>query len=99
MAPEGELDMERELLDALAREFLKANGGDPETRHPTGQANDLALLIYLKAHEGETWGLDECSECGEFTVGDHRCSCGNRRVGFDYDGDFRDLGTVWATAY
>jgi hypothetical protein len=29
-----------------------------------------------------------CDNCSEWTVGEHRCSCGNRRVYLSVDGDF-----------
>jgi len=37
--------------------------------------------------DGTVLNLNGCSECNMWTVGDHRCSCGNRRVYLGIEGD------------
>lgn len=49
---------------------------------------EAALAFWLKANEGETVYLDaNLCGCAEWTVGERRCSCGNRRVYADFDPD------------
>ena len=44
-------------------------------------------------------GSDNCDEdCQGWDGESHRCTCGNRRVEWYYDGDFEDM-TLYATAY
>lgn len=61
-------------------------------------ANSLAFDIEIKKQEGSTIPFDECDECNEWTVSDKRCSCGNRRVYWECDGDFEDMN-VYPGAY
>jgi hypothetical protein len=41
-----------------------------------------------KEMEGKTIEIKCCDECSKWTVGEHRCSCGNRRMYLEFDGDF-----------
>lgn len=41
--------------------------------------------------EGETIEIDCCDECSHWTVGERRCSCGNRRISLVIDGEFPNL--------
>jgi hypothetical protein len=43
---------------------------------------------WAKAHypDGTNMHFDECDDCNSWTVGEHRCSCGNRRVYLELDG-------------
>jgi hypothetical protein len=44
------------------------------------QLDSLLKERYKKSCEGELIGISCCSECEEYTMGEHRCSCGNRRI-------------------
>lgn len=41
----------------------------------------------------------DCSECGSWTVGDHRCHCGNRRVFLAVDGDVVSGFSAYSECY
>lgn len=67
------------------------------------EANDVArkeAIDEMKPSEGEFiefCGDDNCEKCHGWD-GDYRCECGNRRVGWESDGDFENMN-VWAQAY
>ena len=50
-----------------------------------------AAKRYVKSREGETLHIDFCDTCSEWTVGEARCSCGNRRVSLTLDWNPRTL--------
>jgi len=37
--------------------------------------------------DGDIVTIDCCDDCNEWTVGQHRCSCGNRRMYLQWDED------------
>lgn len=50
--------------------------------------------------DGTELDLDGCDFCSSWIVGDHRCSCGNRRVSLECDGIFLDgTGYFYALCY
>lgn len=40
---------------------------------------------------GTELSIDCCSECSSWTVGEHRCSCGNRRIYLEVDGSINNF--------
>jgi hypothetical protein len=53
-------------------------------------AHEVASENYLKENcpDGtEIYLKHGCYECSSYTVGDHRCSCGNRRISIQVEGD------------
>ncbi len=59
----------------------------------TEQFEKYLTEIYLLARNGETISISCCDECEEHTIGDNRCSCGNRRIdasaeAFYYNGEY-----------
>jgi hypothetical protein len=40
--------------------------------------------------DGKEVDISCCQECSSWTVGNHRCSCGNRRMYLDIEGNFMD---------
>lgn len=55
--------------------------------------HEIAESIYLseEAPDGTLVNLSgECSECSEYIVGEHRCSCGNRRISIAVEGNIVD---------
>jgi hypothetical protein len=43
--------------------------------------DDLTVEQFLEKHKGEDFPVDDnICECASMTVGENRCSCGNRRV-------------------
>lgn len=67
------------------------------------EKSDLCTLAIKKA-ESENFHFEEfsgknCDDCTGWTVGSHRCDCGNRRM--TWGSSFNDNGTVevWPEAY
>lgn len=63
--------------------------------------NDPDLVQKVRAKDQERWveenypngtevDIDCCDFCDTWTVGEHRCSCGNRRMYLDVSGGIRD---------
>jgi hypothetical protein len=49
----------------------------------------LEMLIkerYTQSQLGETIRISSCQECDEYTMGENRCSCGNRRISAEAEG-------------
>jgi hypothetical protein len=49
----------------------------------------LEMLIkerYAQSQMGENIGISCCQECDDYTMGEHRCSCGNRRISATAEG-------------
>lgn len=40
-----------------------------------------------------------CDDCAGWTVGEHRCDCGNRRMTWDYSKNADGTYYVWPCAY
>lgn len=49
-------------------------------------------------HEGESISIDCCDDCDTYYYGEHRCSCGNRRISTYVEGTIGDFYLV-AEAY
>ena len=59
-------------------------------------ANDIAFHIAIeeKVKEGgyiHFYGDDFCENCMGWDMTSNRCYCGNRRVGWEHDGNFEDI--------
>ena len=86
------------LLAALA--YAKENEVDIEGLSDVKiiyKINEVAGEKYLEKEcpKGTEVSLDgECDYCEEYVVGDARCSCGNRRISIEVDGDFM-TGFFW----
>jgi len=100
------MDMEsaRKLLAAGA--FLSARGKvvgkDYEANEAIEVANEIARDEAIAAQKADGGfvsfgGDDNCSGCSGWDMKEHRCECGNRRVGWDSYGDFENM-TVYAQA-
>ena len=71
----------------LTPEELKtaiALGATPE------QLEGLIKERYTQSRMGETIGISCCQECGEYEIGEHRCSCGNRRISATAEGYYSE---------
>jgi hypothetical protein len=49
----------------------------------TEQFEKYLAEIYLLASNGESISISSCDECETYTIGENRCSCGNRRISAD----------------
>ena len=66
---------------------------DLDTNQIIRVVNEYAKSEYLKENvpEGtEIYLKHECSECSTYFMGEHRCSCGNRRICITVEGDIID---------
>jgi hypothetical protein len=95
----------RKLLAAGA--FLSAHGKvlgtDYEAHEAIEVANDIAsdeAIAAQKTNGGfiSFGGDDNCEGCSGWDMASHRCACGNRRVGWEADGDFENM-YVYAQAH
>ena len=86
------------LLAALI--YAKENGVNIEglsDAKTIETVNEFAGKKYLETEcpDGTEVSLDgECDYCDEYTVGESRCSCGNRRIYIELDGNFM-TGFFW----
>lgn len=93
-----EKKMSPTLLAAL--DYAKENEVDIEGLSDVAiinKINEVAGEKYLEAEcpVGTEISLDgECDYCEEYIVGDARCSCGNRRISIEIDGNFM-TGFYW----
>jgi len=94
----------RKLLAAGA--FLTARGKvvgtDYEAHEAIDVANEIAIDEAIAAQKADggfiSFGGDyNCSGCSGCDMNEHRCECGNRRVGWEHYGDFENM-TVYAQA-
>lgn len=48
-----------------------------------------AQKVYMAENcvDGETETIDCCGECDSYIIGQHRCECGNVRIGLEIEGD------------
>jgi len=80
------------------RYFVENNiEGEPSYEAANKHAMDL-FVSSLDTITGETH-IDCCSECSTWVVGEHRCSCGNRRMYWEIDGNFIDGFYNYPQAY
>lgn len=65
-----------------------------------GCINEVAREEYIKENypDGTEMNIKCCSECSEWEIGEHRCSCGNRRMYLDVYGDFFEGFEAYAAA-
>lgn len=97
-------EIARKLLAAGA--FLaargKAVGVDYEAHEAIEVANEIAIDEAIAAEKKNGGfvsfgGDDNCRGCRGWDMASHRCECGNRRVGWEHDGDFEGIA-VYAQA-
>lgn len=53
----------------------------------------------METIEDKTIGITCCDYCTDYTVGDRRCSCGNRRVCIEIEGNVIDGFFHYAVNY
>ena len=60
------------------------------------KADNIAREIFAKENiiDGEEHEISCCDECNTATVGERRCSCGNRRIDFYVDGELENYYVV-----
>lgn len=94
----------RKLL--AAGSFLSARGKvvgvDYQADEAIDVANEIAVDEAIAAQKKNGGfisfgGDDECRKCSGWDMASHRCECGNRRVGWEHDGDFENM-CVYAQA-
>jgi hypothetical protein len=79
------LQAEHERLEAyyeLAQSYL-TEAEIAAARSLGSTADQLGKLIetrHEEKHQGEAIDISCCDECDTYTIGDRRCSCGNRRI-------------------
>lgn len=49
------------------------------------QLENMYSELLVKKNLGKTFEFGQCEYCDEYTLGEHRCSCGNRRVSAYYE--------------
>ena len=54
---------------------------------------------YINSMNGMELNFDQCGECDSWIVGEHRCSCGNRRVDLEISGNIVDGFSSYPQAY
>ena len=85
--------LETNKLYILSVKYLLKSGVDVENLTSDEiivKANDLARDAWITSNfpDGETVDVDDnYCECETWTVGDRRCSCGNRRLELSVEGD------------
>jgi hypothetical protein len=72
-----------------ATKYLLSNGVEPDI-DPIGEANELARTKGYEERLGTEMDCG-CDDCGNWTVGERRCNCGNRRVYLSSDGPFDNM--------
>lgn len=94
----------RKLLAAGA--FLSARGKvvgvDYEAQEAIEVADEIAVEEAIAAQKKVSrfipfGGDDNCAACHGWDTESNRCECGNRRVGWEHDGDFENM-VVYAQA-
>ena len=53
---------------------------------PIENLENYLAEMYVLASTGEVIPISCCDECDQYTVGEHRCSCGNRRISVSAEG-------------
>jgi len=94
-----DLEAEKELKKTnklnKAIQYLIENGKklgvDFDANLAISSANELKCDKLIAEQKGEEVSISCCSECSTWTAGEHRCSCGNRRMYWDYNGDFEEM--------
>lgn len=70
-----------------------------EISNAVGIANEIKLTQLIAAFGDEdTVDIDFCDYCNTWDPSSNRCSCGNRRVSWSYNGDFEDM-IIYPEAY
>ena len=83
---------EDNLLLVRSIEYATKNGIPLEgmTSHSIiATVRESAVEEYLRNElpDGMEINISSCSECSTYTVGEHRCDCGNSRIGIVVEGD------------
>ena len=60
---------------------------DPDMVNKVKEA-DKAAWVAANHPNGSAMTVDCCDECDSWTVGEHRCDCGNRRIYMEVEGSF-----------
>jgi len=65
------------------------------------QVNEIMRSEYIKENYPNGTALDIkcCDSCSTWVVGEHRCSCGNRRIDLTIEGDFFEGFNAYPEAY
>lgn len=91
---EEEIKLHQAILKT-AEKYMNSN--ELQTAIALNATNEqLTKLIherYEASRSGEEIGISCCSECDSYTMGHHRCSCGNRRIsayaeGYFFNGEY-----------
>ena len=89
------------------KEFIQAIQWLTENNVEFDATTDTKTLIKFATEKAREFWIDDnypdgtemdcscCDECGSWNVGEHRCNCGNRRVGLSVDGG---IGSFYAYA-
>lgn len=94
---EAKKKAEQEAKDKVDRavQFLldhgKKLGEDFSVTTAISDATGVRFEELIKEQEGNTVKQSYCSECSQWIAGEPRCSCGNCRIAWGYDGDFENL--------
>lgn len=93
---------DKEVLKAAAAlNFAKENGIEvPEGQDLVTYISEVAKEAWIKNNcKNGTELSGGCQECDTWTIGDHRCHCGNRRIYLEVEGNFFDGFYANAVAY
>lgn len=74
----------------------------PDAKTIIAWVNEEAEQNYIKENYPngtELYLKHGCDECSTWTIGDHRCSCGNRRVSLSIEGNLIDGYDVYPECY
>lgn len=61
-------------------------------------ANDICWEQEIEPKLPEEYDIKCCEYCSTWERGEHRCSCGNRRIYLEWDGDFENHGFTYPMA-
>jgi len=84
----------------IAGKHGKKHGDFATNKHLISFANSVEREKFLKEQypDGTELSIKCCTECNSWTVGEHRCSCGNRRMYLETEGNFLDGFTAYPMA-
>lgn len=87
----------RKAIEIAIRD--KVNYGEMSDEDLIKHIIELEENKHLESRHGETIDFDQCDDCDKWTVGERRCSCGNRRVSLELDGNLIDGFYSYPQAY
>lgn len=108
---ETRVKLEKTRKEVKAVEYLITHGWSVEDGYwhkgPVSTNEDSITVANSVARDLEVIRMEEagvevscdCQECGTWTVGEHRCDCGNRRIEVDWSGDFETGILIWGAGY